>query len=132
VPLSHVYFGAWSAVGIGGAVALATVLAALVFITRANRVLHITLREYITAVVTPGLLPYAAALAAFTPWASVVVHAPRLVGVAILCGAGCFYGALLAFCLYHFVLTREEQVWLASLVRQPLAVYWLKRRTVAA
>lgn len=132
IPLSHVFLGHWSGPGIGTAVAIATVLAASVFITRANRLLHIAARDFVVEVFMPGVLPYLVAFATLTPFTSVILHSPRLEGIAILGAAGCLYGALLTFCIYRFIFLREEQLWLLTFLRQQLRSFPLKRRTVPA
>jgi len=132
VPLSHFCLGLWSGPGIGVAVALATVLAAGVFITRANRLLHISLHDYFLEVIMPGVLPYLVALATIRPFTSMILHSPRLVGIAMLGATGCLYGAILSFCIYRFIFLREEQLWLVTLIRPRLRPFLPKRRTVPA
>jgi O-antigen/teichoic acid export membrane protein len=132
IPLSHAFLGHWSGPGIGTAVAISTILAASVFITRANRLLHIPARDFVVEVLMPGVLPYLAAFATITPFTSAILHSPRLMGIAILGAVGCLYGALLTFCVYRFIFSREEQLWLLTLIHQRLRFFPLKRRTVPA
>lgn len=132
VPLSYVCLGVWSGLGIGTAAAISTILAALVFIVRANRALCIAARDYVTEVVMPGLLPYVVALTTITPLTSTIMSAPRLAGVALFLTAGCVYGVLLSALLFRYVLTPEEQQWLLLLARQRLGALSPRRRTAPA
>lgn len=132
VPLSYLVLGHWSVKGIGAAVALATTLAASVFICHANRLLQISVRTYFSEVVLPGVLPYLLALVVLAPVTSSVVTAHRVTAVIILGVAGCVYGALVVLMVYRFVLGREEQLWLSALLRQQVENFWPKRRVVTA
>ena len=58
LPASRVIVGSWTVVGIGCAVASATVISAIIFICWANHLLGIPARRYIEFVVIPGLVPY--------------------------------------------------------------------------
>jgi hypothetical protein len=132
VPLSYLALGHWSVKGIGAAVALATILSAIIFIHHANRLLGISLQMYVTEVIYPGILPYLLAFVIVAPVSSTVLQAHRVVAVFILGGVGCLYGLLVAFLVYRFVFARDEQLWLSTLVRQRLDGFLPKRRTVTA
>jgi len=58
VPLSRLVLGNWSIIGIGSAVVVATIVSAGGFVVHANRLLHISWRQYWSWVVAPGLVPY--------------------------------------------------------------------------
>ncbi len=88
VPLSRLFFGSWSATSVGIGVASATILAAIYFISVANRCLQIRAADFLRRSVFPGVLPYVAALIASLPMRLIAVPQGRILLFAWL--ACCF------------------------------------------
>jgi O-antigen/teichoic acid export membrane protein len=132
VPLSFFVLGRWSVKAIGVAVAVSTIAAAGLFIWRANRLLHVSLREYLVEVVLPGVTPYVVAFAVVSPFSTVVLTSYRPVAAVILGAVGCLYGVVLSSVVYRYVFSCEEQQWVLALLRQRFGVFFPNRRTVAA
>jgi hypothetical protein len=58
VPLSWLIAGGWELLPIVVAIIIATTVSALIFIIRANRLLQIGTKDYLSRVILPGLPPY--------------------------------------------------------------------------
>jgi O-antigen/teichoic acid export membrane protein len=120
VPLSRMVFGAWTAVGIGSAVALSTVLSAAFFIRHANRLLGLPGVEYVRRVVLPGIVPYLVSLALVLPMIGVVTRMNRWSGAAMLVLLGAIYTAVLAVVVDRWVMDEGERLWFRAVIRSRL------------
>jgi O-antigen/teichoic acid export membrane protein len=116
VPLSHFILGQWTVLGIGTAVACATLLSASVFVGHANRLLAVPFREYFVRVIVPGIVPYLVALP-FTPLAAwLAAHSGRWAAAAYLAGIGIVYSVLLGLIVDKFVWETGERYWIHETV----------------
>lgn len=123
VPLSRLLFGSWSAIGVGIAVASATVLAAIYFISTANRILHIRPVEFLRHSVFPGVLPYAAAYASGIPMRLVAMPQGRILLACWLAARFVFFAAILGSLWWTLVATGSEKATVQrslAFLRQPL------------
>lgn len=120
VPLVRIIQGKWTTLGIGTAVPLATVLAAIYFVLRANRLLRVPLREYLRFVVGPGAIPYLLAACFTFPLGSVVSHSSRWVGAAWILLAGFLYTVLLALVVHRLVWETGERLWFEAIIGKSL------------
>jgi hypothetical protein len=99
VPLSRLFFGSWSATSVGIGVASATILAAIYFISVANRCLQIQAADFLRRSVFPGVLPYVAALATSLPMRLIAVPQGRLLLLSWLACRFTLFASLLG-CLW--------------------------------
>ena len=112
------FFHGWTILGIGYAVSLATLFAALVFLYRAHRVLHVSTRSYIRQVLIPGMIPYAVAACFYIPTTRLVAHHGRIAGMGILLVTGILYTIFFAIVMDRLVLNENERAsWRALLQR---------------
>ena len=130
LPLARFIEGRWTALGIGTAVAAATVLSAAFFIAHANRLLRIGFARYWTSVVFPGIVPYFVALLFAYPVSQAVAHSPRIGGAAILVLTGVLYTALVAAVTHFWIWETGERLWFHAIIVQKLARF--RRMPVAA
>jgi O-antigen/teichoic acid export membrane protein len=105
----YVFMHGWSILGIGYAVSLATLFAAMVFLYRAHRVLHVSNWSYIYQVLLPGIVPYAAAACFSLPVTRMVSHHSRIAGVGILLVTGVLYTLLFGVVMHTLVLNDNER-----------------------
>ncbi len=120
VPLSRIVFGAWTAVGIGSAVALSTVAAAAFFIRHANRILGLPAADYLRRVVVPGIVPYLVSLPLALPIIVAVTHVSRWTGAALVVGLGAVYTGILAVVVDRWVMDEGERLWFRAIIRSRL------------
>lgn len=126
VPLSYLVLGRWTAVGIGTAVPLATLLASLVFTRRANRLLGVSLAEYLRRVIGPGFIPYLLAALFTVPVVYACNHSSRWAGAVWIVLAGILYSLLTVFVIDRFVWDKGERAWFHAIIGQKLSQ--LRRR----
>jgi O-antigen/teichoic acid export membrane protein len=117
IPLSRLILGQWTAVGIGTAVAAATIVSALYFIGHANRVLGIPAGLYFRRVFLPGAMPYAIGLACVWPAYHWVSYQHRWIGVPIVGGIGLAYTAAVFGATAWLVLDPGERYWFLELTK---------------
>lgn len=106
---AHLITHSWSILSIGYAVSLSTVFAAMVFLYRAHRVLHVSNLSYIRQVLLPGYVPYLVAAVFSFPVNALVAHYSRLAGVGILLVTGVLYTLCFAAVMYRLVLDDNER-----------------------
>ena len=121
LPAARLIEGKWTALGIGSAVALATLLSASFFLAHANKVLQISFSRYFRSVVVPGIVPYAVALVFAYPVTVAVEHSTRWVGAAWLVLAGTLYTLILAAVVDFLVWEKGERLWFHAVIGQKLA-----------
>lgn len=109
VPASRWFFGAWSARSIGVGVACATVLAAIYFISVANRWLQIRAGDFFRHSVLPGVFPYLAAVIALLPMQLLPLPQGRLLVGAWLALTFCIFFAVLVTLWWFFAATLGEK-----------------------
>jgi len=117
IPLSRVLLGEWTAVGIGGAVAAATVVSALYFVFHANRVVGIPAAVYMRRVALPGAAPYLIGLAFTWPAYHFVSIEHRWLGAAIIAAIGVSYTLLVFTNVAFLVLDVGERLWFVAIAR---------------
>ncbi|WP_420236779.1 lipopolysaccharide biosynthesis protein [Telmatobacter bradus] len=122
LPLSRWITGAWTPLGIGIAVALATCGSACVLIAVAHRVLKLTARDFFEAVLLPGLIPYASALLLSWPLTQLVQACGRWTGAAVLLLVGGIYLALSLAMLYRLIFTEAEKQHGQALLHKGMAL----------
>lgn len=120
LPVSRLMAGGWTVIGLGGAVASATVVSALIFICWANHLLAIPARRYLEFVVIPGLVPYLVGLAFAVPAYYGVAHSSRWGGAAVMTVAGALYSVVLVAVVSMGVLDLGERYWFGAVIRQHL------------
>ncbi len=120
VPLSRLVLGTWTALGIGTAVAMSTVVSAVFFLRHANRILDLPSRRYVKAVVLPGFVPYAVAVPLALPAIWAVSQVGRWTGAGIVVLLGSVYTAVLAAVVYRLVLEQGERLWFRAVVANHL------------
>ena len=121
VPASWIIAGRWTVVGLGSAVAAATVVSAIIFICWANHLLAIPGRRYLEFVVIPGLVPYLVGLLFAIPAYYGVAHTSRWGGAALMTLVGALYSAVLVAVVSLSVLEPGERYWFGAVIRQHLA-----------
>ena len=121
LPLSRLLLEQWSTTGIGTAVAASTCLAAVVFLVRANRLIHIPFPVYWKAVLTPGLIPYAVAIPLGIPVHLIVSHVSRLNGALCIAVAGILYASLTLAFVFRFAFQPGEQLWFKAMASKTVA-----------
>ncbi len=130
VPLSYLYFEAWTTLGIGVAVAAATICSACVLMVRVIFVLRVSAGAYVKQVLLPGCVPYAsAALLAWPVWWT-TVRLGRWTGAGVVLAAGALHGAIMMALLYGSALNAQEK---QQVSRIPTLVgRWLQSARTAA
>lgn len=123
IPLSRWIIGAWTPLGIGIAVAVATAGSACVLMGRVLYVLDLPLKRFLRVVVLPGLAPYVAAGLLAWPAAQLVTKVNRWQGAGVLAVVGLVYAVAVTAMLHYWVLTDEEKQKGIRLVRQVLGVF---------
>jgi hypothetical protein len=122
MPLSRLILGRWSAVGLGSAVVVATLVSAATFIVYANRIFEVPLRRYLKLVLVPSLVPYLiGALCAFPTW-TLVVHAGRWRGAEIMGIVGLVYSLLLLIVIDRLILESDERAWFRAVLSREWSV----------
>ena len=96
IPVSRFLFGSWSATSVGIAVASATVLSAIYFISTANRTMKIRPVEFLRHSVFPGVLPYLAAFASGLPMRLIAMPQGRILLGCWLAGRFAIFTLILA------------------------------------
>jgi O-antigen/teichoic acid export membrane protein len=109
LPLARWIDGRWTALGIGVAVCVATVLAAFVLMGRVFVVLKLRLGPFLREVIVPGITPYLVAGAMAWPVAHFVAMVNRWQGAGVIAVAGFLYSAGVLVVLYRWVLTVSER-----------------------
>ncbi|WP_462322818.1 MATE family efflux transporter, partial [Halochromatium sp.] len=94
LPLSWVWAEGWELLPIVIAVAVATTLSALVFIIRANRLLQVSTKDYLTRVFLPGLMPYVVGLLVAIPVSLIQEGLDRVALAILVIAAGLVYSML--------------------------------------
>ena len=107
-------------IGLGCAVASATVVAAIIFICWANYLLAIPARRYLEYVVIPGLAPYLVGLVFAVPAYYGVEHTSRWGGAAVLTAVGALYSVALITVVSVGILDLGERYWFSAVIRQQL------------
>ncbi len=130
VPLSYLYFEAWTTLGIGVAVAAATICSACVLMVRVIFVLRVSAGAYVKQVLLPGCVPYAsAALLAWPVWWT-TARLGRWTGAGVVLAAGTLHGAIMMALLYGSALNAQEK---QQVSRIPTLVgRWLQSARTAA
>lgn len=130
VPLSYLYFEAWTTLGIGVAVAAATICSACVLMVRVIFVLRVSAGAYVKQVLLPGCVPYAsAALLAWPVWWT-TARLGRWTGAGVVLAAGALHGAIMMALLYGSALNAQEK---QQVSRIPMLVgRWLQSARTAA
>jgi O-antigen/teichoic acid export membrane protein len=123
LPVSRWIIGAWTPLGIGIAVAVATAGSACVLMGRVLYVLDLPLRRFLRVVILPGLAPYIAAGLLAWPAARLVTTVNRWQGAGVLAVVGLVYAVAVIAMLHYWVLTGEEKQKGIKLVRQILGVF---------
>jgi O-antigen/teichoic acid export membrane protein len=130
LPLSRVVFGKWSAIGIGTAVPLATIVSAIYFLWHANRVLQINLTEYWSRVVVPGAVPYLLAAPFAYPLIHIIHHFNRIQSAGWIVLGGLIYSAAFAFTVDRLIWDTGERLWFHAVLSDKLDRI-LKKRSAA-
>ena len=120
LPLSRLILGRWSAVGLGSAVVVATVVSAATFIVHANRIFEVPLRRYLKFVVMPSLLPYLIGGLCMLPTWTLVIHAGRWRGAAIMGGILLVYSFIMLIAIDRLILESDERAWFRAVIHREL------------
>ncbi len=120
VPAIRLIMGEWTAIGIGIAVTVATVAAAVWFLRHANKILGVTVWQYFKTVAWPGIVPYLVGLLFTYPVVllSETLGRWQMAGVVIV--AGIIYSALLAWVTLQFVFETGERQWFKAVIASKL------------
>jgi O-antigen/teichoic acid export membrane protein len=118
LPLSRWFVHAWTPLGIGIAVAAATVGSACVLMARVMVVLRVSFTAFLRQVIMPGLIPYLAAFLLSWPVLRLALILGRWPGAGMLMVAGLLYTSLTLLLLDRFTLQPEEQHQLRLLGRR--------------
>ncbi len=130
LPIWRVVEGRWTAVGIGTAVSVATLLSAVFFLWRANRLLQISVGRYWKAVVLPGIVPYFIGLIFAAPVSYLVTRTNRWAGAGVIGIAGVLYSVLLLIVVTRFVLETGERLWFQAVLRSKISWLILRLRAM--
>ncbi len=124
VPLSYLYFHSWTTLGIGVAVAAATVCSSCVLMTRVIFVLRLKAGDYWKQVLLPGCVPYLSAALLTGPvwWAT--GRLGRWTGAGVVLVTGLVHGAMMVALLYGSALNAKEKQQVLGIPR--LASRWLQ------
>lgn len=123
LPLSRWIEGAWTPIGIGIAVSVATAGSACVLMGRVLFVLDLKLMRFLRVVVLPGFACYAVAGLLAWPAAQLVSMLNRWQGAGVLLAVGVLYLAGLVAVLHRWVLTEEEKQQGYGFVHRGLGVF---------
>jgi O-antigen/teichoic acid export membrane protein len=127
VPLSRVILGGWTTLGIGTAVAAATVISASVFLWHSNRLLGVTLPQYGRAVIVPGMVPYLVAIP-FAPLAVLAAtHTGRWAAAGCIAALGALYSLALLFVVDRLVLETGERYWFHDTIAARLSQFRISK-----
>jgi O-antigen/teichoic acid export membrane protein len=118
IPLSRLVLGGWSLVGLGTAMAGASIVASVVFVAYINRILEIPWRQYLGAVVMPSVTPYLVGALVAVPLGRMVAGISRWGGVGVVGLAGMLYLMILALVIDLVVLSSEERLWFREIIRR--------------
>lgn len=121
VPLSWYLAGGWQLLPMVIAIVASTTLSAGVFILRANWLLQIPTRAYLTRVFLPGLLPYAVGLLIAIPLGMLPGGLERMTLAAAVMVAGLLYSLIAAAGIVFVVLDRGEREWFKAIARRSLS-----------
>jgi len=120
VPLSYFIQGKWTVPGIGTAVASSTVLAALYFVSHANRLMGVSASRYLKSVLLPGIYPYLPAALCAVPASLAVSHFSRWTAGGCLVALIVAYLLLLLIVVRSLVLETGERLWFEAVLRSKL------------
>jgi O-antigen/teichoic acid export membrane protein len=123
LPLSRWIEGAWTPIGIGIAVSVATAGSACVLMGRVLFVLDLKLTRFLRVVVVPGFACYAVAGILAWPAVRLVSMLNRWQGAGILLAVGVLYLAGLVAVLHRWVLTEDEKQKGYQFVHRGLGVF---------
>ncbi len=123
IHVSRWIVGAWTPLGIGIAVAVATAVSACVLMGRVLFVLDLPLTRFLRVVVLPGLAPYIAAGLLAWPVARMVALMNRWQGAGVLVAVGLVYAVGVIAMLHSWVLTDEEKQKESGWYRQVLGFF---------
>lgn len=123
LPASRWIVGAWTPLGIGVAVSVATAISACWLMGRVLFVLDLKLTRFLRVVIAPGLACYAAAGLLAWPAATAVAAVSRWQGAGVLLLAGIVYAAGLAAVLYRMVLTDGEKQKVDEFLQRGLGLF---------
>jgi O-antigen/teichoic acid export membrane protein len=129
IHVSRWIIGAWTPLGIGIAVAVATAVSACVLMGRVLFVLDLKLTRFLRVVVLPGLAPYIAAGLLAWPAARMVTLVNRWQGAGVLAAVGLVYAVGVIAMLRSWVLTDEEKQKGIRLVCQVLGLFRSREAT---
>ena len=132
LPLCRFLFGAWSAVSIGTAVPVATIVSAIFFLWHGNRLLSIPQAGYGKAVVLPGILPYLLALPLAFVLPALTQHAPRLTQAGLVLAAGLLYTVVFCLAVDRLVWDAGERLWFHAILGDKLGRLLRKRSAAVA
>jgi len=122
LPAARMFEGRWTALGIGTAVPLATIVAAAIFIWHANRLLEVGLEQYWKSVIRPGMLPYLIGLALTFPVTRLVSQGTRWENAGWIILAGIVYSVVFAVVVDRFIWETGERLWFHALIRSKLKI----------
>jgi len=117
LPAAWLIIGSWTVVGIGLAVASATIISATIFILWANRLLGVPYRLYLAYVAFPGFVPYLVGALFTLPSYYAIPHMTRWQGAAFMGVVGCCYTGVLLLVIVFGVLQVGERYWFGAVLR---------------
>jgi O-antigen/teichoic acid export membrane protein len=120
IPLSRLVLDQWSVVGLGSAMAAASIIASLGFVVHANGIFEVRWQQYFRAVIVPSLVPYVVGELVAIPLGRMVPGISRWYGAAVIGLAGMLYFMVLALVIDLVVLTSEERRWFREIIRRRL------------
>jgi len=129
LPLARWIEGSWTAIGIGIAVCVATVLAAFVLMGRVFVVLKLQPVPFLQTVIVPGITPYFVAGILAWPVAHFVGSLGRWQGAAVIATAGIIYLAGVLVVLHKWVLTACEKQQVGKFVGLGLGFFGTREAT---
>ena len=123
VPLSYLVLGKWTVLGIGTAVAGSTIVAAIYFVTHANRLMNVTFGRYLKSVFLPGAFPYVLAALFAVPANFAATHLNRWVAGGCIAGMIGVYVVLLVLLVGRFILETGERLWFQAIIQSKLGKF---------
>ena len=130
LPAARMIQGRWTALGIGIAVTVATILSASILMGRVLFVLDLKLTQYLREVIVPGVVPYCVAGVLAWPVCRAVAASGRWTGAALILAFGIAYVAISAAILFRWFLMREERAQIGEYLRRATAIF--RRQAVTA
>jgi O-antigen/teichoic acid export membrane protein len=132
VPASWLVLRSWTTLGIGTAVPLATVLASLYFVRRANRLLHVDTGRYWRFCLWPAIAPYPIAICLAPIVSYLVAHSDRWTAFGWVVAGGLLYTIAFAALVDRFIWRSDERSMARRMLGSKLPMFSRAKAAVPA